>query len=231
MALSHAIRDLVVDPWFDTTRRIYTEDRKRVYYLSMEFLIGRLLEDAVLNLGLEEQARAAMYRFGINYDEVVDDEPDAALGNGGLGRLAACFLDSMSTVGVAAYGYGIRYEHGLFKQGFEDGWQTERPEDWLTQSHPWEFERTESHYPIGFGGDVKVGADGRSSGPCRPAAALHAVFRARQGRRPGRARSEGQPDPAGRDPGGRDARSLPDGQPGRHHPRQGPARPVEPSPE
>ena len=162
MALSHAIRDLVVDPWFDTTRRIYTEDRKRVYYLSMEFLIGRLLEDAVMNLGLEEQARAAMYRFGINYDEVVDDEPDAALGNVGLGRLAACFLDSMSTVGVAAYGYGIRYEHGLFKQGFEDGWQTERPEDWLTQSHPWEFERTESHYPIGFGGDVKVGADGRS---------------------------------------------------------------------
>jgi len=157
MALSRAVRDLVVDPWFATTRRIYAEDRKRVYYLSMEFLIGRLLEDAVLNLGLEEQARRAMYRFGVNYDDVVDDEPDAALGNGGLGRLAACFLDSMSTVGVAAYGYGIRYEHGLFKQRFRDGWQIEQPEDWLTQVHPWEFERTESVYPIGFGGHVHNG--------------------------------------------------------------------------
>lgn len=162
LALSRAVRDLVVDPWFATTRRIYSEDRKRVYYLSMEFLIGRLLEDAVLNMGLEEQARIAMYRFGVDYDMVVGDEPDAALGNGGLGRLAACFLDSMSTVGVAAYGYGIRYEHGLFKQSFRDGWQIERPEDWLTQVHPWEFERTESQYPIGFGGHVSEGADGRT---------------------------------------------------------------------
>ncbi|MCR9072341.1 MAG: glycogen/starch/alpha-glucan phosphorylase [Alphaproteobacteria bacterium] len=162
MALSRAIRDLVVDPWFETTRRVYAEDRKRVYYLSMEFLIGRLLEDAVFNLGIEDHARRAMYRFGVNYDEVVDDEPDAALGNGGLGRLAACFLDSMSTVGVAAYGYGIRYEHGLFKQRFRDGWQIEQPEDWLTQVHPWEFQRTESVYPIGFGGGVETREDGRT---------------------------------------------------------------------
>ena len=160
MALSRAVRDLVVDPWFETTRRIYAEDRKRVYYLSMEFLIGRLLEDAVLNLGIEDHARRAMYRFGVNYDEVVDDEPDAALGNGGLGRLAACFLDSMSTVGVAAYGYGIRYEHGLFKQRFREGWQIEQPEDWLTQVHPWEFQRTESVYPIGFGGEVRQKENG-----------------------------------------------------------------------
>jgi starch phosphorylase len=162
LALSRAVRDLVVDPWFTTTRRVYAEDRKRVYYLSMEFLIGRLLQDAIMNLGAEEQARQAMYRFGVKYDEVVGDEPDAALGNGGLGRLAACFLDSMSTLGVPAYGYGIRYEHGLFKQHFHDGWQIERPEDWLSQVHPWEFHRSDSVYLIGFGGHVHTGADGRT---------------------------------------------------------------------
>ena len=161
LALSRAIRDLMVGPWFETTRRIYAEQRKRVYYLSMEFLIGRLLEDAVVNLGLEEEARAALEKLGADFDAVVADEPDAALGNGGLGRLAACFLDSMSTVGVAAYGYGIRYEHGLFRQRFRDGWQVEQPEDWLTQIHPWEFPRAESTYPIGFGGEVHDTADGR----------------------------------------------------------------------
>ncbi|MFO7857204.1 MAG: glycogen/starch/alpha-glucan phosphorylase [Paracoccaceae bacterium] len=157
LALTHAIRDLVIAPWFDTTRRIYAENRKRVYYLSMEFLIGRLLEDAVVNLGLEETARAAMERFGLDYDAVIEDEPDAALGNGGLGRLAACFLDSMSTLGLPAMGYGIRYDHGLFRQSFEDGWQVEAAEDWLRQTHPWEFERREGLWRIGFGGEVTPG--------------------------------------------------------------------------
>lgn len=157
IALSRAIRDLIVNPWFETTRRIYTENRKRVYYLSIEYLIGRLLEDSISNLGLDEMARETMGSLDVDYNALLADEPDAALGNGGLGRLAACFLDSMSTVGVAAYGYGIRYDHGLFRQGFEDGWQSEDAETWLRQNHVWEFERSEVTYPIGFGGAVRDG--------------------------------------------------------------------------
>lgn len=154
MALSRAVRDRVIEPWFRTAQRIRAEDRKRVYYLSMEFLIGRLIEDAILNMGLEQEARHALSDLGVDYDVVVKDEPDAALGNGGLGRLAACFLDSMSTVGIAAHGYGIRYHHGLFKQSFHDGWQREEAEDWLNQGHAWEFERMNAVIPIGFGGGV-----------------------------------------------------------------------------
>ncbi len=157
LALSRAIRDEVVVPWFETTRRVYRQDGKRVYYLSLEFLIGRLLHDATVNLGLEDNARAAMEAIGIDYDRVVLDEPDAALGNGGLGRLAACFMDSMASVGLPAYGYGIRYDHGLFRQGFDHGWQTEEAEDWLAQAHVFEFERPEAAIPIGFGGDVVYG--------------------------------------------------------------------------
>ncbi|MGF1659002.1 MAG: glycogen/starch/alpha-glucan phosphorylase [Rubrimonas sp.] len=159
LALSRAIRDLLVDPWFTTTNRIYGANRKRVYYLSMEFLIGRLLEDAINNLGLEEAARGAVESLDVDYSALVLDEPDAALGNGGLGRLAACFLDSMSTVGVAAHGYGIRYAHGLFRQSFHDGWQGEEAEDWLRQAHPWEFERSEVAYPVNFGGEARVSGD------------------------------------------------------------------------
>jgi starch phosphorylase len=155
LSLSRAVRDLLVDPWFATTTRVYGGNRKRVYYLSMEFLIGRLLEDAIHNMGLDEAARAAVESLDIDYRTLVEDEPDAALGNGGLGRLAACFLDSMSTVGVAAHGYGIRYAHGLFKQSFHNGWQGERAEDWLSQAHPWEFERLEVAYPISFGGEAR----------------------------------------------------------------------------
>lgn len=154
-AVTAAIRDRVVTPWFETTRKVYGGNRKRVYYLSMEFLIGRLLEDAIANLGLEEDVRKAVADLGQDYMAIAMDEPDAALGNGGLGRLAACFLDSMSTVGVPAYGYGIRYEHGLFRQSFRNGWQVEEAEDWLRQSHPWEFERREARQMIGFGGSVR----------------------------------------------------------------------------
>ena len=154
LALSRAVRDRVVGPWFDTAKKVMGEDRKRVYYLSMEFLIGRLIEDAILNMGLEDEARDALASLGADYETVIHDEPDAALGNGGLGRLAACFLDSMSTVGIAAYGYGIRYHDGLFKQSFNDGWQAEEAEDWLTQGHAWEFERMNAIIPISFGGAV-----------------------------------------------------------------------------
>lgn len=154
MSLSLAIRDKIVNPWFASTQRTYELKHKRVYYLSMEFLIGRLLEDAVVNLGLDDAARRALVSFDVDYDTVIRDEPDAALGNGGLGRLAACFLESMSTIGCPAYGYGIRYEHGLFKQSFVDGRQIETAETWLTQRHAWEFERPEVAYDIGFGGDI-----------------------------------------------------------------------------
>jgi len=163
LALSLAIRDQVVLPWFRTTERIYAEDMKRVYYLSMEFLIGRLLEDAANNLGLADAAREAMASLDVDYDKLVADEPDAALGNGGLGRLAACFLDSMSSIGVPAIGYGIRYHHGLFRQSFQDGWQAEEAEDWLSQAHIWEFERPEARFAIGFGGEAPEGQ------PWRPA--------------------------------------------------------------
>ncbi len=160
MALSFAIRDRIVGPWFASTRRTWAEDRKRVYYLSMEFLIGRILEDATTNLGLTEQVEAAMAEVGQDFRTLAGDEPDAALGNGGLGRLAACFMESMATVGCPAYGYGIRYEHGLFRQRFEGGRQVEAPEDWLSQPNPWEFPRPESAYTIPFKGQVET-RDGR----------------------------------------------------------------------
>ena len=160
MALSFAIRDRIVEPWFASTRKTWETGHKRVYYLSMEFLIGRLLEDATINLGLRDICESVMADLGQDFRTIVEDEPDAALGNGGLGRLAACFMESMATVGCPAYGYGIRYEHGLFRQRFESGRQVETPEDWLTQRHPWEFERPEAAYTIGFKGEVTT-RDGR----------------------------------------------------------------------
>ncbi|MGB1034699.1 MAG: glycogen/starch/alpha-glucan phosphorylase, partial [Primorskyibacter sp.] len=154
MALSLAVREEVTAAWFDATRQTYEAGAKRVYYLSMEFLIGRLLGDALVNLDLMGVARKALRRQGLDLDDLLEDEPDAALGNGGLGRLAACFLDSLSSLRCPAYGYGIRYEHGLFKQSFADGQQVETPEDWLSEPHPWEFPRPEAAYTIGFGGSV-----------------------------------------------------------------------------
>ncbi len=154
MALSLTLRDMVVGPWFASTRETYRTKAKRVYYLSMEFLVGRLIEDVAVNLSVEKVAREAMESLGQDYATVVADEPDAALGNGGLGRLAACFLDSLSTLAIPAYGYGIRYEHGLFEQHFENGMQVETAETWLAQRHAWEFERPEVSYPIHFGGSV-----------------------------------------------------------------------------
>ena len=154
VALSLAVRDRVVDHWMESTRRTYDRDAKRVYYLSMEFLIGRLLADTIANLDLTDACETALSELGVDFDQIAREEPDAALGNGGLGRLAACFLDSTSTLGIPTYGYGLRYEHGLFKQSIDHGWQVEQPEDWLIQGHPWEFERPEVLFPVGFYGDV-----------------------------------------------------------------------------
>mgnify|MGYP005990535745 CR=1 FL=1 len=161
MSLSLALRDQVVEPWFASTRKTYEGKHKRVYYLSMEFLIGRLVEDVTINLDVEKIAIEAMTSLGQDYFEVVADEPDAALGNGGLGRLAACFMDSLATLAIPAYGYGIRYEHGLFEQHFDGGQQTETAEGWLAQRHVWEFERPEVAYKIHFGGYVSE-TDGKS---------------------------------------------------------------------
>ena len=135
-ATALALRDRIVDRWLATTRRVRSEGRKRVHYLSLEFLIGRLLTDTASNLGLTEACREALRRLGVDLDELRQIEPDAALGNGGLGRLAACFMESMATVGLAGFGYGIRYDHGLFRQAVRDGWQVELPEDWLDYGNP-----------------------------------------------------------------------------------------------
>ena len=156
LAVALAVRDDIVDHWFESTRNTYESGAKRVYYLSLEFLIGRLLFDALGNLDSLPAVREALALEGIDLDALREEEPDAALGNGGLGRLAACFMESMATLGVAAYGYGIRYEHGLFRQEINDGVQQELPEDWLRFGNPWEFERPEVSYPIGFGGTVAV---------------------------------------------------------------------------
>lgn len=154
IALSLALRDRMVDHWVRSTRETYETGAKRVYYLSLEFLMGRLVEDMAANLGLDKDARSAIEELGQDYDVIVHDEPDAALGNGGLGRLAACFMDSLATLGIPAYGYGIRYEHGLFEQKFSDGKQVETAETWLSQRHAWEFERPEVRHKIRFGGHV-----------------------------------------------------------------------------
>ncbi|MDB5525717.1 MAG: glgP [Rhizobium sp.] len=149
------IRDRIIDRWMESTRRTYESGGKRVYYLSLEFLIGRLTRDAVSNLGLMDELREALKSLGVDFDVIAALEPDAALGNGGLGRLAACFMESMATTDIPAYGYGIRYVHGLFRQQIAEGWQVELPETWLAHGNPWEFERRESAYEVGFGGSVE----------------------------------------------------------------------------
>ena len=154
-ATALALRDRIVDACCGTQASV---PNKRVYYLSLEFLIGRLLSDAMNNLGLVETTRAALKSLGIELGTVEGAEPDAALGNGGLGRLAACFMESMASIGIPAIGYGIRYDHGLFRQTFEDGWQREAPETWLAEGNPWEFVRPEATYTIGFGGHVTMAA-------------------------------------------------------------------------
>ncbi len=155
LATALAVRDRVIDRWLDVTRATYEQGEKQVYYLSLEFLVGRLLRDSVSNLGLAETLKDALAPLGVDFDAVRLAESDAALGNGGLGRLAACFMESMASLNIPAFGYGIRYEHGLFRQILREGWQHEYPEDWLTFGNPWEFARPEIAHDIGFGGSVE----------------------------------------------------------------------------
>jgi starch phosphorylase len=152
--LANMVRDRMVAQWMRTTRTHYQRDSKRVYYFSMEFLIGRSLQNSLLNLDMLEEAEKALASYGMTLDEVMEFEAEAALGNGGLGRLAACFLDSMATLGIPGYGYGIRYEYGMFRQQIEDGYQVEHPDNWLRYGNPWEFPRSEVIYPIRFNGRV-----------------------------------------------------------------------------
>ncbi len=149
------VRDRIMDRWMESSRETWRTSNKRVYYLSLEFLIGRLMRDAMSNVGLMEPVQEALKNLNVDLGDLLNLEPDAALGNGGLGRLAACFLESMSSVKIPAYGYGIRYVHGLFRQEMSEGWQVELPEDWLAHGNPWEFERRESAYEVGFGGHVE----------------------------------------------------------------------------
>ncbi|MGN6143568.1 MAG: glycogen/starch/alpha-glucan phosphorylase [Mesorhizobium sp.] len=153
------VRDRVIDHWMEATKEAYDRQEKRVYYLSLEFLIGRLMRDAFSNLGMMETMRQALVSLGVDLDAIAQLEPDAALGNGGLGRLAACFMESMATVDIPAHGYGIRYANGMFRQEIQDGWQVELPETWLDHGNPWEFERRERAFEVGFGGSVESVTD------------------------------------------------------------------------
>ena len=148
------VRDRIIERWIDSTKAAYEQKAKRVYYLSLEFLVGRLMRDSFSNLGMYEDMKAALAKLGVDLDAIANLEPDAALGNGGLGRLAACFMESMATVDVPVHGYGIRYKNGMFRQEISDGWQVELPETWLDHGNPWEFERRERSFEVGFGGSV-----------------------------------------------------------------------------
>ncbi|MFC1749211.1 glycogen/starch/alpha-glucan phosphorylase [Pseudomonadota bacterium] len=153
-AASWVIRDRLMERWMETMRTYYQADAKRVYYLSLEFMIGRTLSNSALNLCINDEFTQALNDIGVDMEQIQEMENDAALGNGGLGRLAACFLDSMASIGIPGYGYGIRYEYGMFTQSIENGQQVEHPENWLRYGNPWEFPRAEVLYVVKFGGRV-----------------------------------------------------------------------------
>ncbi|OQW92513.1 MAG: glycogen phosphorylase, partial [Beggiatoa sp. IS2] len=157
--IAYTVRDYLAERWTATMRRYYEQDCKRVYYLSLEFLIGRTLVNGALNMGIHEACRQALTDLEVAEECMHELEPDPALGNGGLGRLAACFLDSMATLGLPGYGYGIRYEYGMFYQRFRDGFQVEQPDNWLRYVNPWEFPRAELLYPVNFGGYIEENTD------------------------------------------------------------------------
>lgn len=153
-ALAYTARDNLVSRWIRTQQYYYEKDPKRIYYLSLEYYMGRSLQNTMINLGIQNACDEAMYQLGLDIEDLQDIEEDAGLGNGGLGRLAACFLDSMATLGLAAYGYGIRYEYGIFAQKIRNGEQTEEPDDWLRFGNPWEKSRPEYMIPVHFFGRV-----------------------------------------------------------------------------
>ena len=157
--VSLAIRDVSVDRLLESERRYQQADAKRLHYLSIEYLPGRFLDNNLINLGLQAVCREALQQLGVDLDVVTDDERDAALGNGGLGRLAACFLDSLATLGMPGYGYGINYEYGLFRQEISQGGQVEKPDNWLAAPSPWEIERPEEACLVPVYGRIEHGVD------------------------------------------------------------------------
>ncbi|MBE5923978.1 MAG: glycogen/starch/alpha-glucan phosphorylase [Lachnospiraceae bacterium] len=162
-AVSYAIKDTIIDQWIATHKEYEKRNAKTVYYLSMEFLMGRALGNNLINLTYYKEVKEALDELGFDLNVIEDQEPDAALGNGGLGRLAACFLDSLSTLGYPAYGCGIRYRYGMFRQKIQDGYQIEKPDDWLKDGNPFEVRRNEYACEVKFGGNVKVEyVDGRN---------------------------------------------------------------------
>ncbi len=158
-ALALTIRDKMMKNWLKTQREYAQKDLKRVCYLSLEFLMGRLLENTLINLEIFDEAKELMHEYGLNLNEIIHEEPDMGLGNGGLGRLAACFLDSLSTLSMPAVGYGIRYEYGIFEQDIIKGFQVEKPDKWLRYGNPWEIVRPEYTYTVKFNGNVSTNFD------------------------------------------------------------------------
>ena len=158
-AVSYTVKDVIIDDWLATQKVYEKEDPKMVYYMSMEFLMGRALGNNLINLTAYEAVKEALDEMGFDLNMIEDQEPDAALGNGGLGRLAACFLDSLATLGYCAYGCGIRYRYGMFKQKIENGYQIEVPDNWLKDGNPFELRRPEYAKEVKFGGYVRVEYD------------------------------------------------------------------------
>ena len=155
-AVSYTVKDVIIDDWLATQKAFDKQDPKMVYYMSMEFLMGRALGNNMINLKMYKEVKEALGEIGLNLDEIEDQEPDPALGNGGLGRLAACFMESLATLGYAAYGCGIRYRYGMFKQKIKDGFQVEVPDNWLKNGYPFELRRPEYSYEVKFGGYVRA---------------------------------------------------------------------------
>ena len=149
-ALSYALRDVLMEKWIKTQKTFYAGKMKRVYYLSLEFLVGRSLGNAIVNMGLMDEVTEALEQLGYDLEKLRECEEDAALGNGGLGRLASCFMDSIATMKIPAYGYGIRYDFGLYNQKIVDGYQVETPDSWLRLGSPWMYEPTSFMYPVQF---------------------------------------------------------------------------------
>ena len=155
-AVSYTVKDVIIDDWLATQKAFDKQDPKMVYYMSMEFLMGRALGNNMINLKMYKEVKEALGEIGLNLDEIEDQEPEPALGNGGLGRLAACFMESLATLGYAAYGCGIRYRYGMFKQKIKDGFQVEVPDNWLKNGYPFELRRPEYSYEVKFGGYVRA---------------------------------------------------------------------------
>src|SRR4030081_3543774 len=175
-AAALALRDRIVHRWLTAEKKSYDAGSKRVYYLSLEFLIGRLFTDALNNMGLLPAFETALGDLGVGLSDLRKCEPDAALGNGGLGRLAACFMESMATLAIPAIGYGIRYDFGLFRQIIAQGWQQEYPDEWLGYGNPWEFQRPEVVHHVHFGGSVEhIEVNGRDRANWLPAETVQAV--------------------------------------------------------